>query len=133
MKGVFYFLQLKGFKLDEPSTERCVAWAKVMNTYGGYIDESDEEVEEDDYDDDDNDHMRVDPKEKWKMRFGHKRLTVSELTNKLKEETGDECKLCGCSYVAAQVTKIGKDGVLGISIFAIANKPPLHLISLFIN
>lgn len=112
LKGTFYFLQLKGFKLDGPSTERCAAWAKVMNEYGGYVDESDGDDEN--FNDDEVDD-RMNPKEKWKMRFGHKRLTVSELTNKLREETGDECKLCGCSYVAAQVTRVGKNGVLGTS------------------
>ena len=112
IQGVFYFLQLKGFKLDEPSVERCVAWAKVMNNYGGYVDES-EDGDQSYNDEDDDVHGRLDPKEKWKMRFGHKRLTVSELTNKLREKTGDECKLCGCSYVAAQVISVGKGGVLG--------------------
>ena len=85
-----------------------------MNECGGYIDDSDDGDQNSNDDDNDIDG-RMDPKEKWKMRFGHKRLTLSELTNKLREETGDECKLCGCSYVTGQVTSVGKGGVLGNS------------------
>ena len=48
------------------------------------------------------------------IQIGHKRLSVSDLTTKLREETGDECKLCGCSYVAAQIVQIDGAGVLGV-------------------
>jgi len=104
--GNFIFLQVKAFKLSDASLVTTALWSKIFFSSSGKTD----------------DHVdmglvvvdEVDPRQVWRARSGRKPMSIAERTTKLREEVGDKCKLCGCSYIMGQVVQINpEDGVLG--------------------
>jgi len=73
----FVFLQLKGFKLNDNSLATAKLWGKLMSSFHERNDRDETGLLGSE---------AMKPKELWNEKYGRKKLSINELTEKLREE-----------------------------------------------
>ena len=89
----FVFLQVKGFKLNDISLATAKLWGKLMSSFHERNDRDETGLLGSE---------TMKPKELWNEKYGRKKLSINELTEKLREEVMCICMLlfvcCYCYF-----------------------------------